>query len=104
MRASSRGKKNGLAKCATTQLDLFDHSVCDHTVTAGSFCTHHAPKARCMMIETANKVRKTYSQNWPTYTKSQVNEKAKLLELLYALCEGVEDPPQHMGRPRVPMA
>ena len=57
-----------------------------------------------MMIETANKVRKTYPQNWPAYTKSQVNEKAKLLELLYALCEGAEDPPQHMGRPRVPMA
>jgi transposase len=47
--------------------------------------------------------RKTYAQNWPAYTQAQVNEKAKLLELLYALCEGIEEPPQHMGRPRVPL-
>lgn len=48
--------------------------------------------------------RKTYPQNWPAYTKAQVNEKAKFLELLFALCEGIEEPPQHMGRPRIPLA
>lgn len=99
--SSFYSKKYGLAECATTQLDLFDHSVCDHTVTAGSFCTHHAPKARCMM----EPVKKpTYSQQWREYTASQVNEKAKFLELLYSLCSQIEDPPQHMGRPRIPLA
>ena len=48
--------------------------------------------------------RKTYRQDWPAYTKAQVNEKAKFLELLYALCEGLEGPPQQMGRPRVPLS
>jgi transposase len=50
-------------------------------------------------------VRKpTYSQNWREYTLSQTNEKAKFLELLFALCEGLEEPPQSMGRPRVPVS
>ena len=48
--------------------------------------------------------RKTYKQEWRSYTQAQVNEKAKFLELLYALCETIEEPPQTMGRPRVPLA
>jgi transposase len=46
----------------------------------------------------------TYGQNWHEYNLSQTNEKARFLELLYALCEGLEEPPQHMGRPRIPLA
>jgi len=48
--------------------------------------------------------RPTYSQNWREYTQGQVNEKAKFLELLYALCQLLEEPIQHMGRPRIPAA
>src|SRR5215207_10059401 len=57
MRASSfKSKKtNGLAGCATTQLDLFDRSVSDHTVAARLLCPHHAPKARCMMNARENR-------------------------------------------------
>src|SRR5205814_5333739 len=52
MRASSfKSKKtNGLAECATTQLDLFDRSVLEHSEVARPLCSHHAPKARCMMM------------------------------------------------------
>jgi transposase len=101
MRASSfHSKKDGLAGCATTQLDLFDHSVCDHTVTAGSFCTHHAPKARCMMVNAQRKP----TQDWTSYRLAQVNEKSKFLELLFALCELIDEPPQRMGRPRTPLS
>ncbi len=50
MRARSfHFKNNGLAKCATTQLDLFNHSVFEHTVAARLLCIRRAPKARCMM-------------------------------------------------------
>jgi transposase len=94
---SFNSKKDGLAKCVTTQLDLFDDSVCDHTVAASSLCTHHAPKSRCMM-------RQTYSQVWPAYNQAQVNEKSRLLELLYELCNGIEEPVQTFGRPRLPFA
>src|SRR2546423_1318428 len=180
MRASSfHSKMNGLAECSSTQLDLFDHSVFEHTVTARSFCTRHAPKARCMMQtrearglqiasqterqitfnetfwtvpsqtssksyavtvdppfctcadfknnameckhvhavkfhlareagatlpEVPEQKRKTYSQNWPAYTASQVNEKARFLELLFGLCSVMDEPPQFKGRPRIPVA
>jgi transposase len=182
MRASSfKPKKiNGLAERANVQLDLFDHSVREHTVAARLLCIRHAPKARCMMLnrevrgveiasqpeprivycgtfwtvpsQTTAKCyavqidppsctcadfkknelkckhisaveyyivrgsggaipevpeqlkRKTYRQEWRSYTQAQVNEKAKFLELLYALCETIDEPPQHMGRPRVPLA
>src|SRR2546423_12485867 len=51
MRASSFHPKkiNGLAECATTQLDLFDYRVSDHAAAARLLCSRHAPKARCMM-------------------------------------------------------
>jgi transposase len=103
MRASLKALKQreSPAKCCNTQLDLFNHSVLAHDVTdSPSLCQTRAGKARCTM-ETS---RKTYSQNWPSYTAGQVNEKAKLLELLFALCSQFEEAPQHMGRPRVPLS
>jgi hypothetical protein len=97
-------KKDGLAKLlSTTQLDLFDHSVSDHTVAASSLCIRHAPKARCMMIE-EKKVRKTYPQEWHEYNLAQTNEKARFQELLYSLCNGIEEPTQTFGRPRLPLS
>ena len=56
MRASSfHSKKDGLAGCATTQLDLFDRSVIEHTVAARLLCLRRAPKARCMMNARENR-------------------------------------------------
>jgi transposase len=46
----------------------------------------------------------TYSQNWHEYDQAQINEKSKFLELLYALCSQIEEPAQHMGRPRIPLS
>lgn len=105
MRASSfHPKKDGLAKCSSTQLDLFDRSVFEHTEVARLLCIRRAPKARCKMIQTAEKVRKTYPQEWASYNKAQVNEKSQLQSLLYELCQSIEEPPQVMGRPRAPLS
>ena len=49
-------------------------------------------------------VKPTYKQEWRGYRLAQVNEKAKFLELLHALCSQIEEPMQHMGRPRIPLA
>src|SRR5436189_2586536 len=87
---------NGLAECGNIQQDLFDHSVSEHTVIARLFCTRHAPKARCMMSTTP--------QVWPAYRQAQVNEKSRFQSLLYELCRGIEEPLQHMGRPRLSIA
>jgi len=103
MRASLKALKQRErpAKCCNTQLALFNHSVLAHDVTdSPSLCLKYAESAIGMMDTN----RKTYPQNWPAYTQAQTNEKSKFLELLYALCSQLEDAPQHMGRPRIPLA
>jgi transposase len=57
-----------------------------------------------MTTQNTAKVRKTYPQEWPAYNLAATNEKSKLTELLYALCEGIDEPPQTMGRPRARIA
>ncbi len=180
MRASSfHPKKNGLAGRWSAQLDLFDRSVLEHTEVARPLCSHHAPKARCMMQtresrglqiasqterqitfnetfwtvpsqtssksyavtvdppfctcvdfknnameckhvhavkfhvakesgatlpEVPEQKRKSYKQDWPAYNASQVNEKARFLELLFGLCSTIDEPPQFKGRPRILLA
>ena len=54
--------------------------------------------------ETPTKRKPTYKQEWHEYNLAQTNEKAKFQELLYELCRNIEEPLQHMGRPRVPIA
>jgi transposase len=48
--------------------------------------------------------RKTYPQQWPAYNRAQVAEKDTFQELLAALCQGIQEPPQATGRPRIPLA
>lgn len=49
-------------------------------------------------------VRVTYSQNWTAYNQAQTNEKARFATLLRELCNGIVQPPQTRGRPRLPLA
>lgn len=86
----------GLAKCGNTQQDLFDNSVSEHVAAATELCTYHAPKARCVMSTTP--------QEWHEYNLAQTNEKSRFLELLYSLCQGIEEPEQRTGRPRIPLS
>jgi transposase len=46
----------------------------------------------------------TTPQEWREYNQAQTNEKARLLELLFELCSGIEEPTQRMGRPRLPFS
>src|SRR5688500_17103455 len=106
MSASSfHSKNNGLAERANVQLDLFDHSVREHSEVARLLCIRHAPKSRCMMTtENSVKVRKTYPQDWTSYNLAQTTEKARFLELLFELCSNIEDLPRKpgAGRNRLP--
>jgi transposase len=104
MRASSfHPKRESPADCVNNQLDLFNHSVREHDVAETvSLCLNHAEKARCTMENSARKP--AYSQEWTAYNQAQTNEKSKLQELLFALCSQLEEPIQHMGRPRISAA
>jgi transposase len=48
--------------------------------------------------------RPTYRQNWTAYNAAQVNEKDRFTELLKGLCEGIVQPHQGRGRPRLPLS
>src|SRR5437660_1553101 len=52
----------------------------------------------------APRIRPTYAQKWTSYNLAQRNEKAHFLHLLHALCQGIEEPAQTFGRPRLPLA
>jgi transposase len=49
-------------------------------------------------------VRVTYAQDWPAYNAAQCHEKTRVTELLRGLCDGITQPPQGRGRPRLPLS
>lgn len=48
--------------------------------------------------------RVTYAQDWPRYNAAQVEEGRVVPRLLAALCENIEQPEQHRGRPRLALS
>jgi transposase len=52
---------------------------------------------------TVKVTRQTYRQEWPAYNKAQTMEKAQFQYLLHQLCQGVGEPAQMNGRPRLPL-
>ncbi len=55
-------------------------------------------------VTVTGSVRKSYPQNWKAYNAAQTTEKAKFQALLHELCEGIEEPTQKRGRPRIPLS
>jgi len=53
--------------------------------------------------ETTVVIKKTYSQNWNAYDKSQIEEKRRFMELLKDLTESIEEPSYNFGRPKAPV-
>ena len=48
--------------------------------------------------------RATYPQPWAAYNRAQTHEQERFVELLKRLCEGIPQPPQKMGRPRLALS
>jgi transposase len=49
-------------------------------------------------------MRVTYTQDWTAYNAAQTHEKERVAELLRGLCDGISQPPQGRGRPRLPLS
>ncbi len=75
---------------------------CKH-IWAVEYARHRVTAPDGTTIETET-VRVTCTQNWSQYNAAQTNEKAHVGELLRGLCEGIVQPPQKRGRPRLPLA
>lgn len=95
----------------------FRRSACKHifavsihiertqTVTTTTTQTPDGEATVTQTVETVKvEKRVTYAQNWPSYNRAQANEKSEFLALLHELCQGIEEPVQTFGRPRLPLA
>lgn len=49
-------------------------------------------------------VKVTYTQDWAAYNRAQCEEKERFLPMLADLCSTIPQPPQGVGRPRLPMS
>src|SRR5579862_2618270 len=81
---------------------------CKHVYAAAFFVqrqtvTETVTPAGETVTETAA-VRVTYSQDWASYNRAQMEEKDLFLHLLRDLTADVPNPVQEKGRPRMPMA
>jgi len=73
---------------------------CKHCI-AVEIVRHHEMPDGSVVTET---LKVTYSQDWPKYNAAQVQEKERFELLLRDLCKGIAQPPQAMGRKRLPLA
>jgi transposase len=55
-------------------------------------------------VSVTKTTKRTYPQNWPAYNAAQTNEKDKFMVLLRDLCQGLPEPEQKRGRPRLPLS
>ncbi len=49
-------------------------------------------------------IKVTYNQNWTAYNSAQTHEQEHFVTLLKDLCNGIEQPEQTFGRPRLPLS
>ena len=68
---------------------------------------HHAARSGWQWSRQGDRERQgdalTYRQNWSAYNAAQTEEKTRFASLLGELCQGVPQPEQTKGRPRLPL-
>jgi SWIM zinc finger len=68
---------------------------CKHVIAAKLVCERdHGGKDPGIVVDDVPK-RKTYRQDWPKYNLAQTTEKDRFQDLLFDLCQGIEEPPRH---------
>ena len=111
--SSANIRRNGRYKIVPSKSGkTYDVDVRAGTCTCADYELTRKKCKHLFAVEYANKKnlgntklpkRPTYSQDWPSYNFAQCHEKEKALELLRELCDSIQQPPQHMGRPRAPL-
>src|ERR1044071_8830161 len=106
---SGRGKYKVDPKAQTCSCPDFDfrRQPCKHIyaveISVRRTKTTHISRGVTTVTETVKVTRQTYKQEWPAYNKAQTVEKAQFQYLLHQLCQGVGEPAQTNGRPRLPL-
>lgn len=85
----------------------YTQAKCKHIfaveITISRTQTTVTENGKTITTETVKVTRKTYKQEWPAYNMAQTQEKRLFLYLLHQLCQGVGEPAQMNGRPRLPI-
>ena len=92
--------------CTCPDFD-FRQAKCKHIYAVEHTIEHSKTtvieNGKTTVTETVKVTRKTYPQVWPAYNMAQTQEKAQFLYLLRQLCQGIGEPAQMNGRPRLPL-
>lgn len=78
------------------------HKPCKH-IHAVEFVLQRECKPDGTTIVTQT-MRITYNQDWTAYNAAQTHEQEHFVDLLHELCSGIPQPPQGVGRPRLPLS
>jgi hypothetical protein len=78
------------------------HLRCKHQWAVTYTITRETDEAGTETV--TESLRVTYSQEWPAYNATQSHEHERFLPLLRELCDGIEQPVQTFGRPRLPLS
>lgn len=82
--------------------DFEKGNKCKH-VYAVEYVAQREDKADGTTVVT-QAVRVTYAQDWPVYNVAQTHERERFVELLRDLCDGMPQPPQTFGRPKLALS
>lgn len=82
------------------------HVKCKHVFAVEFSVTRETDeRGRVVVTESLKVTRKTYSQDWRAYRLAATTEKARVAELLHALCAKIPTPPQSgRGQRRLPLS
>jgi hypothetical protein len=84
----------GAESCTCDDFQLTQQS-CKHIIAARLVEEREGRRPAPPMDMAEVPKRKTYRQDWPAYNLAQTTEKDRFQELLFDLCQGVEEPPRH---------
>ncbi|MDP2743799.1 MAG: transposase [Dehalococcoidia bacterium] len=86
--------------CSCPDFEKGNH--CKH-LYAVEYVAQRETKPDGTIVET-QAMRVTYAQNWPVYDTAQMRERERFVELLRDLCNGIPQPPQTFGRPKLALS
>jgi transposase len=92
---------NGEPFCTCQHFEA-THKKCQH-IYAVEFIEQKETRPDGTEVETKT-MRVTYAQDWPIYNEVQTHEQEKFVALLRDLCNGIPQPEQTFGRPRLPLS
>ena len=75
---------------------------CKHVYAVGYTVQRETEADGSIMV--TETVQVTKISEWTAYNKAQTHEQERFTELLQALCDGIPNPPQRTGQPRLPMS